>query len=68
MTNVIQSPNQHFTSQEEWWLVYDSSTRNIIVELQQCTGFTSSPFTMVTSDSLQEIEEYIIDNNLSIIK
>ena len=30
----------------------------------QCSGYTSSPDTMVKGDDKAEIEQYIIDNNI----
>jgi hypothetical protein len=64
MTNIIQSPDQHYTNQIEWWMIYDNNTKKIIIDPQQCSGFTSSPHTMAVFDTFEEIQEYIEDENL----
>jgi hypothetical protein len=68
MTNVIQSPQQVFTNQNDWWMIYDNVTKNIIIEPHQCSGYTSSPFTMVVSNDLENIEQYIINNNINLLE
>lgn len=62
--SVIPSPQQLETNEQEWWMVYDVETLNVLVAPQQCSGFTNSPLTMVVSDTEEELEQYIIDNNL----
>jgi hypothetical protein len=64
MKKIIESPDQHYTNQTEWWMIYDNNTKKIIIDSQQCSGFTSSPHTMVVFDTLEEIQEYIEDENL----
>jgi hypothetical protein len=36
----------------------------IIIPPQQCSGGTSSPFTMAIADTKEELEQYIQDNGL----
>ena len=66
MINTIERPENFQTDGSIWWLIYDSTNSNIVVEPNQCSGLTSSPFTMVTSDSLDELLQYISDNGLII--
>jgi hypothetical protein len=68
MKNIIESPDQHYTNQNDWWMIYDNDTKNIIIEPQQCSGYTSSPFTMVVSNDLENIEQYIINNNINLLE
>lgn len=62
--DVISTPSEVYTSDEQWWMVYNADNKQILVNPQQCSGYTSSPFTMVIADSQEELNQYIIDNNL----
>jgi hypothetical protein len=68
MINVIQQPSNAETDSNIWWLIYDSDTNLIIIEPIQCSGSTYSPNVMVTADTKEELEEYIINNNLQLPK
>jgi hypothetical protein len=57
-------PNEVQTTDQDWWMIYDADTKEIVVKVQQCSGFTSSPFTMVIADTKEELDQYIINNNL----
>jgi hypothetical protein len=61
---VIPFPSEVHTTENDWWMIYDGDSKDIIIEPQQCMGYTSSPFTMVISDNKEELEQYIIDNQL----
>jgi hypothetical protein len=52
------------TNQDQWWFIYDAYTKRIVVEPLQCSGTTSSPYTMVVTDTEDEINQYIVDNGL----
>lgn len=52
------------TTETEWWMIYDANTFQVIIPPQQCSGGTSSPFTMVIAETREELEQYIQDNNL----
>lgn len=52
------------TTETEWWMIYDANTLQIIIPPQQCSGGTSSPYTMAISDTLEELDQYIQDNGL----
>jgi hypothetical protein len=56
---VIPFLDEVYTTDQDWWMIYDSETKIILAEPQQCTGYTSSPFTMVISDTKEELQEYI---------
>jgi hypothetical protein len=64
MTNIINNPNDFQTDDITWWMIFEPSTLNIIVNPNLCSGKTSSPFTMVTSDNPDELNNYIVTNNL----
>jgi hypothetical protein len=61
---VIPSLQEVQTTEQEWWMIYDADTKEITVGPQQCSGFTSSPLTMVVADTKEELEQYIVDNGL----
>jgi hypothetical protein len=61
---IIPSPEEVHTTEQDWWMIYDASTKQIVIEPQQCSGYTSSPLTMVIADTLEELEQYIAENNL----
>lgn len=52
------------TNDMVWWMIYDANTLEIILPPKQCSGGTFSPFTMVISDTREELEQYIQDNGL----
>jgi hypothetical protein len=67
--NIINEEVVPFTSEvqttdQDWWMIYNSNTKELVIEPQQCSGFTSSPFTMVVSDNKEELDQYIIDNQI----
>lgn len=62
--NVISEVNEITTDTNDWWMIYDAITKKIIILPQQCSGGTSSPFTMVIADSKEILEEYIKNNEL----
>jgi len=64
MFKIISTVNDTRTTETEWWMIYDANTLQVLVPPQQCSGGTSSPYTMVISDTLEELEQYIQQNNL----
>ena len=62
--NTINNPQNFLTNDDQWWIIYDSLTKKILVEPQQCSGYTSSPFTIAVADSKEELEQYILENLL----
>ena len=61
---VIPFPDEVHTTDQEWWMIYDADTKVIVIEPLQCSGYTSSPFTMVVADAKEELDQYIVDNKL----
>jgi hypothetical protein len=61
---IIPSPYEVETTEQDWWMIYDADTKEVVVEPQQCSGFTSSPLTMVIADTEEELDQYIVDNGL----
>ena len=64
MINVYNPIENVETDQNDWWFVFDETSKNIIVEPQQCSGSTSGPYTMVVADTKEELDQYIVDNGL----
>lgn len=62
--DVVQSATNIITNEIEWWMIYDANTLQVIIPPQQCSGETSSPYTMAIADSLEELDQYIQDNGL----
>jgi hypothetical protein len=52
------------TNETEWWMIYDANALQVIIPPQQCSGGTSSPYTMAIADTLEELEQHIQDNGL----
>lgn len=62
--NIFPSPSELYTNDQQWWMIYDVDDKKIFVQPQQCSGYTSSFLTMVIGDSKEELDQYIIENNL----
>jgi hypothetical protein len=62
--DVVSSVESIMTNETEWWMIYDAETNKVIIPPLQCAGGTSSPYTMVIADTEEELNQYIIDNNL----
>lgn len=62
--NIINNPENFLTNEQQWWAIFELEPKKIIVPPNQCSGYTSSPFTMIVSDYKEELENYIIDLNL----
>jgi hypothetical protein len=45
-------------------MIYDAISKQIVVEPMQCSGYTSSPLTIVVADTKEECDQYIADNEL----
>lgn len=64
--STINNPHNFLTTEDQWWMIYETETKEIIIEPQQCYGYTSSPFTVVIGDTKEELEQYILENGLFI--
>jgi hypothetical protein len=64
MINIIQQPENFQTDNNIWWLLYNPVDLVIASGPFQCSGVTWSPLVMVTGDTKEELDQYIIDNNL----
>jgi hypothetical protein len=64
--DVIPMVDGVSTNETEWWMIYDANTLQVIIPPQQCSGGTSSPYTMAISDTREELEQYIQDNGLNL--
>ena len=64
--NIIDKPENFLTNEQQWWMIFESETKKNTVSPNQCSGYTSSPFTMIVADSKEECEQFITDSNLFI--
>jgi hypothetical protein len=64
--DVVPIVNGVSTNETEWWMIYDPATLKVIIPPQQCSGGTSSPYTMVIADTKEELEQYIADHGLTV--
>jgi hypothetical protein len=64
--HVIPFPDEAHTTEQEWWMIYNADTKVIVIEPLQCSGYTSSPFTMVIADTKEELDQYIADHGLTV--
>jgi hypothetical protein len=62
--DVVPNVNNIITTETDWWIIYDANTNEVIISPQQCSGETSSPYTMVVADTEEELNQYIADNGL----
>ena len=61
---AIPSSDEVCTTEQDWWMIYDATTKQIITEPQQCSGYTSSPLTIIVADAKEKLELYIVNNDL----
>ena len=54
------------TTQGVWWFLYDDETKIVLEVPMQCSGYTTSPHIMITSDTEAELYVYIEENDLII--
>ena len=52
------------TTQDQWIMMYDDETKEILVEPQQCSGSHTCAITLVVADTKEELYQYIVDNGL----
>jgi len=52
------------TTQDQWIMMYDDETKIILVNPQQCSGSHTCAITLVVADSKEELDQYIVNNEL----
>jgi len=52
------------TTQDQWIMMYDDETKNILLEPSQCSGSHTCAITLVVADTKEELDQYIVDNHL----
>ena len=62
--DVVPNVNNIITNETDWWIIYNANTNEVIIPPQQCSGKTSSPYTMAVADTEEELNQYILDNGL----
>jgi|TARA_R110000796_G_C14495764_1_gene428284 hypothetical protein len=63
---IITEVNNIETDENQWWFIYNESTKIVIITPEVGYVSASSPHIMVISDSEEELVEYIEDSNLII--
>ncbi len=63
ITNVINIES----TQDQWWMLYNESTKIVFEGPIQCSGSTTSPHIMVIADTEEELLTYIEENDLVIL-
>jgi hypothetical protein len=66
MINVYEQPVNVITTSEQWWFIVNNN-KGIIESPVQSFGATSSPYTMIVADTLEECEQYIIDHGYRVV-
>jgi hypothetical protein len=51
-------------TEDQWVMLYNDETKEILVEPQKCSGSYTCANTLVVADTKEELEQYIIDNKL----
>ena len=51
-------------SETQWWFLYEEDTKELRDIPIQCSGYISSPRILILADTEEELEQYIIDNDL----
>lgn len=51
-------------TEDQWVMLYNEETKEILVEPQQCSGSHTCANTLVIADTIEELEEYIAENGL----
>jgi hypothetical protein len=59
----INNPQNYITNDADWWYIVDEVSNSIVVPPIQCSGNTSSPFTLVLCESKEECNSIIESNN-----
>jgi hypothetical protein len=66
MINNYQQPKDFLIPNDVWWIVYEENTKQVISYIQPPgeRGYLSSPHILITTNIKEELEEYIINNDL----
>jgi len=59
----INNPQNYITNNTDWWYIVDEDSNSIVVPPIQCSGITSSPFTLVICGSIEECNSIIEGSN-----
>jgi hypothetical protein len=62
--NIIKNPENFSTNESDWWFIFDEDTNTLIVPVIQCSGSTSSPYTLAIGSSEEECINYTEENNI----
>lgn len=65
---IIEGPiTEYETDGIVWWLVFDPVDQKLIIEPQQCSGKTSTPYNIFVGNTKEECDSFISENNLSTV-
>ena len=51
-------------TEDQWVMLYDEETKEILDKPQQCSGSHTCASTLVVADTKEELDQYIVDNGL----
>lgn len=51
-------------TEDEWVMLYNDETKEVLVEPNKCSGSHTCADTLVVADTKEELDQYIQDNNL----
>lgn len=52
-------------SEDQWIMLYNEENKNILLGPQKCSGSHTCANNLVVADSKQEVEQYILNNQLN---
>lgn len=61
---IYNNPSEIVTTDKQWWFLYNTITKVILIEPSQCSGKTSSPHSLVVANTKEECDTYITSNDL----
>lgn len=66
MINNYQQPKDFHIPDNVWWIVYEDDSKEILSGIQepQQRGCIASPYILLTADTKEELDQYIVDNHL----
>ena len=54
------------TTQDQWWMLYNESTKIVFEGPLKCSGYTTSPDAMIITNTEEQLLAYIEENGLII--
>jgi hypothetical protein len=51
-------------SEDQWIMLYNEENKNILIEPQKCSGSHTCANNLVVADTKEELDQYILNNQL----